>query len=103
MQQKVNLCLGLLSDPKLIIMDEPMIGLDPHAIKKLKEIIEEERQKGKTVIVSTHIIDSIDMIWDRVLIMKDGSLYGDMTREQVENTGRSLEDIFFDITEGGER
>jgi ABC-2 type transport system ATP-binding protein len=101
MQQKLNLCLGLLPDPELIIMDEPMIGLDPHAIRKLKEIIEEERSRGKTIIVSTHIIDSVDMLWDRVLIMKEGILRADMTREEQERTGKTLEELFFEITEGG--
>lgn len=101
MQQKVNLCLGLLPDPEIVIMDEPMIGLDPHAIKRLKEIIEEERASGKTVIVSTHIIDSVDMLWDKVLIMKEGVLCADMTKAEVDATGKTLEELFFDITEGG--
>ncbi|MGN0241125.1 MAG: ABC transporter ATP-binding protein [Candidatus Weimeria sp.] len=101
MQQKLNLCLGLLPDPEVVIMDEPMIGLDPHAIRKLKEIIEQERGAGKTVIVSTHIIDSVDMLWDRVLIMKEGVLRADMTKEELDGTGRTLEQLFFEITEGG--
>lgn len=103
MQQKLNLCLGLLPDPDLILMDEPMIGLDPHAIRKLKEIIEELRQAGKTVVVSTHIIDSVDMLWDRVLIMKEGHLSADMTKEALDQTGESLEQLFFEITEGGDQ
>ncbi len=48
MQQKLNLCLGLLPDPDIILLDEPLLGLDPHAIKELKNIIEEMRQAGKT-------------------------------------------------------
>ena len=103
MQQKLNLCLGLLPDPDLILMDEPMIGLDPHAIRKLKEIIEELRQAGKTVVVSTHIIDSVDMLWDRVLIMKEGHLSADMTKEALDQNGESLEQLFFEITEGGDQ
>lgn len=103
MQQKLNLCLGLLPDLDLILMDEPMIGLDPHAIRKLKEIIEELRQAGKTVVVSTHIIDSVDMLWDRVLIMKEGHLSADMTKEALDQTGESLEQLFFEITEGGDQ
>ena len=82
-------------------MDEPMIGLDPHAIRKLKEIIEQERSAGKTVIVSTHIIDSVDMLWDRVLIMKEGVLRADMTKDELDQTGKTLEQLFFEITEGG--
>ncbi len=101
MQQKLNLCLGLLPDPEVVIMDEPMIGLDPHAIRKLKEIIEHERSAGKTVIVSTHIIDSVDMLWDRVLIMKEGVLRADMTKDELDQTGKTLEQLFFEITEGG--
>ncbi|MFN2925759.1 ABC transporter ATP-binding protein [Lachnospiraceae bacterium YH-ros2228] len=103
MQQKLNLCLGLLPDPDLILMDEPMIGLDPHAIRKLKEIIEELRQAGKTVVVSTHIIDSVDMLWDRVLIMKEGHLSADMTKKALDQNGESLEQLFFEITEGGDQ
>lgn len=101
MQQKLNLCLGLLPDLEVVIMDEPMIGLDPHAIRKLKEIIEQERSAGKTVIVSTHIIDSVDMLWDRVLIMKEGVLRADMTKDELDQTGKTLEQLFFEITEGG--
>ena len=101
MQQKLNLCLGLLPDPEVVIMDEPMIGLDPHASRKLKEIIEQERSAGKTVIVSTHIIDSVDMLWDRVLIMKEGVLRADMTKDELDQTGKTLEQLFFEITEGG--
>ena len=101
MQQKLNLCLGLLPDPEVVIMDEPMIGLDPHAIRKLKDIIEDERSAGKTVIVSTHIIDSVDMLWDRVLIMKEGVLRADMTKDELDQTGKTLEQLFFEITEGG--
>lgn len=100
MQQKLNLCLGLLPQPQLLLMDEPMIGLDPHAIKELKEIIAEMREGGKTVLVSTHMIDSIDMLWDRTLIMQGGILRANVTREELSARGERLEDLFFAITEG---
>ena len=100
MQQKLNLCLGLLPRPQLLLMDEPMIGLDPHAIKELKEIIAEMRESGKTVLVSTHMIDSIDMLWDRTLIMQGGILRANVTREELAARGERLEDLFFAITEG---
>ncbi len=100
MQQKLNLCLGLLPRPQLLLMDEPMIGLDPHAIKELKEIISEMRESGKTVLVSTHMIDSIDMLWDRTLIMQGGILRANVTREELDTRGERLEDLFFAITEG---
>ena len=99
MQQKLNLCLGLLPRPRLLLMDEPMIGLDPHAIKELKRMIEEMRAEGRTVLVSTHMIDSIDMLWDRTLIMQNGRLAANVTREELEQSGQKLEDLFFSITE----
>ena len=99
MQQKLNLCLGLLPRPHLLLMDEPMIGLDPHAIKELKKMIEEMRAEGRTVLVSTHMIDSIDMLWDRTLIMQNGHLAANVTRKELEKNGQRLEDLFFSITE----
>ena len=100
MQQKLSLCLGLLPRPQLLLMDEPMIGLDPHAIKELKETISEMREAGKTVLVSTHMIDSIDMLWDRTLIMQGGVLRASVTRDELAARGERLEDLFFAITEG---
>ena len=100
MQQKLNICLGFLTDPKMMLLDEPMIGLDPHAIKELKNSIEEMKAQGKTLLVSTHIIDSVDMLWDRTIIMQNGQIKANITRAQLEEDGRSLEQLFFDVTEG---
>ncbi len=99
MQQKLNICLGLLPEPKVILLDEPMIGLDPHAIKELKSLICELRESGATVLVSTHMIDSVDMLWDRALIMKQGKICANLTKSELESTGKTLEEIFFEITE----
>lgn len=100
MQQKLNLCLGLLPRPQLLLMDEPKIGLDPHAIKELKKVMEEMRAEGRTVLLSTHMIDSVDMLWDRTLIMQGGELRADVTKAQLDANGERLEELFFAITEG---
>lgn len=100
MQQKLNLCLGLLPDPDIILLDEPMIGLDPHAIKELKNFIEEERLAGKTMLISTHIIDSVDMLWDRTIIMQNGEIKANISKSEIDSRGKSLEELFFDVTEG---
>ncbi|MCR4688726.1 MAG: ABC transporter ATP-binding protein [Saccharofermentans sp.] len=100
MQQKLNLCLGLLPDPDMLLLDEPLLGLDPHAIKELKNYIEEMRRSGKTLLISTHIIDSVDMLWDRTLIMQNGKIRANVTRDEVDGRGRTLEDLFFEVTEG---
>ena len=99
MQQKLNICMGLFTDPQLLLLDEPMIGLDPHAIKELKNTIEEMRAQGKTLLVSTHIIDSIDMLWDRTLIMQKGVIKADITKEELDERGETLEQLFFEVTE----
>ena len=103
MQQKLNLCLGLLPDPDIILLDEPMLGLDPHAIKELKNMIEEMRRAGKTMLISTHIIDSVDMLWDRTIIMQGGKIRANVTRDEIEGSGKNLEDLFFEVTEGIEK
>ena len=103
MQQKLNICLGLLPEPKVLLLDEPMIGLDPHAIKELKLLFEEMRAEGRTMLVSTHIIDSVDMLWDRTIIMDHGSIRANVTRDELEKDGRTLEQLFFDVTEGSGR
>ena len=100
MQQKLSICCGLLPRPKVILFDEPMIGLDPHAIKELKLLFQELKEQGTTVLVSTHMIDSIEELWDTTYIMKDGKIAAAVSREDVTDGKKKLEDIFFEITEG---
>lgn len=103
MQQKLNICLGLLPRPQMLLLDEPMIGLDPHAIKELKQMLTEMRAQGRTLLISTHIIDSVDMLWDRTIIMQNGTLCANVTREELEAQNKTLEDLFFEVTEGIDR
>lgn len=100
MQQKLNLCLGFLPQPQVMLLDEPMIGLDPHAIKELKKTVEQMRQEGRTLLLSTHILDSVDMLWDRAVIMQGGTVRANVLREEMERSGRTLEQLFFEVTEG---
>ena len=101
MAQKLSICLGLFTQPTVLLLDEPFIGLDPHAIKELKQVMEELRAQGATLLVSTHIIESVDMLWDRAIIMQKGSIRRTLTRRELEQGGASLEELFFAITEGG--
>ena len=102
MQQKLSICCGLLPRPKLILFDEPMIGLDPHAIKELKLLFQELRERGCMVLVSTHMIDSIEELWDTTYIMKQGKIASIVERQNLQGSDKSLEDIFFEITEGAD-
>ena len=101
MQQKLSICCGLLPKPRLILFDEPMIGLDPHAIKELKAMLLELKQQGASILVSTHMIDSIEELWDTTYIMMKGRVAAVVDRAKLGEGDRSLEDIFFEITEGG--
>ena len=101
MQQKLSICCGLLPKPKLILFDEPMIGLDPHAIKELKSLLLELKQQGASVLVSTHMIYSIEELWDTTYIMMKGRVAAVVERDKMGEGDKSLEDIFFEITEGG--
>lgn len=101
MQQKLSICCGLLPKPKLILFDEPMIGLDPHAIKELKALFMELKGQGASILVSTHMIDSIEELWDTTYIMMKGRVAAVVEKDALTDSDKSLEEIFFEITEGG--
>lgn len=100
MQQKLSICCALVHRPRVIVFDEPMVGLDPHAIKQLKEIFGELRADGVTVLISTHMIDSVEDYWDTVHIMANGKIAAEKRNSHDEGSVQSLEDLFFTITEG---
>jgi ABC-type multidrug transport system ATPase subunit len=99
MQQKVSICSALITDPSVLLIDEPMIGLDPKAIKIMKEILVDLKKNGTTILISTHLLDSVQELWDRILIMKDGEFLLAKAKEELDLKDKSLEDIFFEITE----
>ncbi|TFV93105.1 ABC transporter ATP-binding protein [Algoriphagus kandeliae] len=103
MRQKVSICCALLPDPQVLFFDEPMIGLDPKAIRNTKRIFRELKEAGKTILVSTHLIDSVETIADRIMILKEGNIIGNDTLENLkkqfeQKEGGSLEDIFLELT-----
>jgi ABC-2 type transport system ATP-binding protein len=98
MQQKVSICCAVVINPKMLMFDEPMIGLDPKAIKELKALFVELRSNGCAILISTHIIDSIDEVWDRVLIMNEGEIVVSTTREELAATSGDVEELFFTVT-----
>ena len=100
MQQKLSICCALVHRPKVVIFDEPMVGLDPHAIKQLKEIFIELRNQGASVLISTHMLDSVETFWDTAYIMVGGRLEAKKT---INDSAESLEELFFNITESGDK
>ena len=100
MQQKLSICCALVHKPKVIIFDEPMIGLDPHAIKQLKDMFVELKNQGCSVLISTHMLDSVENFWDRAYIMVGGTL---KATKSINDSAESLEELFFNITESGDK
>ena len=74
-RQKVNIVLSFMYDNKLLIMDEPTAGLDPVALIRLKEIIQEERSKNKTILFTTHIISLVEELADEIIFLLEGKIY----------------------------
>lgn len=100
MLQKVSICCALLHRPQVVIFDEPMVGLDPHAIKELKQVFRELKASGAAVLISTHMIDSVEDYWDIAHIMVGGKIAATMGNTPEETSAQSLEALFFEITEG---
>ena len=101
MQQKLSILCAMLPQPKAIVLDEPLVGLDPHAIKELKALLREWRDKGHTVLLSTHMIESVEQDWDVAFILMNGKLEATMRREE-ETASETLEKLFFRVTESKE-
>ena len=102
-QQKIQLGVTIMGNPKLLILDEPTKGFDPMNRRLLMEIIEELHKKGAAIILITHYMEEVEKLCDRALLLKDGvaRAYGKIPDIKKEFGGKSLEQIFVDIY-GGE-
>ena len=100
MKQKLALISAWLHDPKLIIMDEPFVGLDPKASHQLKEMMRQHCDRGGAIFFSTHVLEVAEKLCDRVAIIKSGKLIADGTMDEVRGNS-SLEDVFLELEEDG--
>ena len=98
MKQKLAIISALLHDPKLIIMDEPFVGLDPKAAHLLKQLMREHCDKGGAIVVATHVLEVAEKLCDRVAIIRGGKLVTAGTMEEVRGDS-SLEDVFLELEE----
>ncbi|MGM0396220.1 MAG: ABC transporter ATP-binding protein [Bacillota bacterium] len=102
MKQKLVLTAGLMSNPDLFILDEPMVGLDPKSSYNLKEIMREMCREGKSVFFSTHVMEVAEKLCDRIAIINKGSIIAMGTMEELRTSAiekESLENIFLELTE----
>ena len=84
-KQKVNIVLAFMFDNDLIILDEPTTGLDPIALIYLKELIEKEKNKGKTILITSHIMSFVDEIADEIVFLLDGKIYFKGSIEEIKS------------------
>ncbi len=98
MKQKVAIISALIHEPKLLVLDEPFVGLDPKATFKLKEIMHELCSKGTAVFFSTHVLDVAEKLCNKVAIIKQGRIVQTGTMEEITK-GHSLEETFLEAEE----
>ena len=99
MKQKLVLISALLHAPKLLIMDEPFVGLDPKAAYILKEIMKEMTAEGCAIFFSTHVLEVAEKLCNKVAIIRDGRLIANGRMEDVVKEGASLEELFMETVE----
>ena len=92
-RQKVNIVLAFMFDANICIMDEPTAGLDPVALIELKKLIDEERKKGKTILITTHIMSLVEEVAEEIIFLLDGKIHfqGTLDEMQKQTNEKDLE------------
>ena len=105
MKQKVMIICAFMVQPSLLIVDEPFLGLDPVAIQDLIDLIEEEKKRGTSILMSTHVLDSAEKMCDRFVILHQGQVLTDGNLDQLRQAfgqaDASLNDIYLTLTQKG--
>jgi ABC-2 type transport system ATP-binding protein len=104
MRQKAALIAALIHDPTLLMLDEPLVGLDPLGARTLKDVLRERAARGLGVLVSTHLLEVAERLCDRVLILHRGRPLASGTLDELRHghADRSLEDVFLELTRPAE-
>ncbi|NBK97838.1 MAG: ABC transporter ATP-binding protein [Erysipelotrichia bacterium] len=98
MKQKLSMLLALIIQPKALLIDEPMVGLDPTSIEKTLSLLVELKNEGCSILISTHIIDVISDIWDEAYIMDKGKIVKHIERTSMKE--ETLKEVFFECIDG---
>ena len=92
MMQRIGLAQALLHDPELLVLDEPMSGLDPIGRKEVRDLLLEQRERGKTLLFTSHILSDVELLCDRVVIMQHGKITSEgQVHDLLETAGRQVE------------
>ena len=98
MKQKIAIISALIHEPKLLVLDEPFVGLDPKATYTLKQIMHEMCEKGTAVFFSTHVLEVAQKLCNKVAIIKQGRIIASGTMEELTE-GQSLEEVFLEVVD----
>ena len=98
MRQRLGLASALLGDPQLLILDEPINGLDPSGVHWLRSFLRQFADQGGAALVSSHVLAEVEQSVDRVLIINQGRLLADQPMTEITRDGGSLEHTYLTIT-----
>ena len=98
MKQKISLMGALIHNPKVFILDEPMVGLDPYTANALRNYFKEHASRGNLVLFSSHNLDTVEKLCDRVYIIDQGKIIKEINMREFKRTGRNFESYFLAIT-----
>jgi ABC-2 type transport system ATP-binding protein len=107
MRHKIGLCAAVLHEPSVLVLDEPLAGLDPYSARRIKDLLRDLCRQGSTVFLSTHVLEVAERVCDRVAILDQGRLVAVGALDELRTQARSsaettLEDLFLQLT-GGQR
>jgi ABC-2 type transport system ATP-binding protein len=98
MRQRLGLASALLGDPDLLVLDEPANGLDPAGVHWLRGVLRQFAESGRTVLVSSHVLAEVAQTVDAVVIIDRGRLAATVALDELDDGGRSLEDVYLELT-----
>jgi ABC-2 type transport system ATP-binding protein len=100
MSQRLGIAAALLGDPGVLLLDEPVNGLDPQGIRWIRDLLKSFAAQGRTVFVSSHLISEIALMAEHLVVIGGGRLLADATLDELSAGAASLEDAFFELTSG---
>ena len=108
MKQKLAIACAFIHDAKVILFDEPLIGIDPRGVHELKEMIAESKTQGKSILISTHMLDTAEKLCDRIIILRRGTIIAEGSLAELHERAKmgedaSLEDLFLNLTQEDEQ
>ena len=101
MRQRLGIASALMGSPKLLMLDEPINGLDPVAIKEIRDLLVDLQKKGVTIVISSHILGELEKIANNYAIIADGKLVKEITEKELTKSKKNLESYFIELL-GGE-